>query len=106
VTSVSARFVENLVPRLLSLKAVRGRAGRRVALRFSVKHAAQGRVQIRRDGSRTVLVSRRFPLRAGLNAISVSLPARVRSGRLRVTCSVADGLGGGRTWTRVVRVAR
>lgn len=106
VTSVSARFVENLVPRLLSLKAVRVRAGRRVALRFSVKHAAQGRVQVRREGSRALLASRRFPLRAGVNAISVPLPARIRPGRLRVTCSVADGLGGGRTWTRVIRVAR
>jgi hypothetical protein len=100
VTSVSARFVENLVPRLLSVRAT----PRRVTVRLSVKHAAQARVQVRREGSATVLATRRFPVRAGVNTLAVPVPAGP-GGRLRVTCSVADGLGGGRTWTRVVRAA-
>jgi hypothetical protein len=106
VTSVSARFVENLVPQLLSLKATGRRAGRRVAVRLSVRHAAQARVQVRREGSRALLAQRRFALRGGTNALAVPVPARARPGRLRVTCSVSDGMGGGRTWTRVVRVGK
>jgi Divergent InlB B-repeat domain len=101
VTSVSATFVENLVPRLLSVKAT----GRRVTVRLSVKHAAQARVQVRREGSSAVLAERRFALRGGASTLATPVPARVASGRLRVTCSVSDGTGGGRTWTRVVRVA-
>jgi hypothetical protein len=103
-TSVAARFLENLVPRLLSTKASGRSATRRVTVRVSVRHAAQARVQLRRVGSRAVLAERRVSLRRGSNSFAVPVPARAPAGRLRVTIAVSDGMGGGRTWTRIVRV--
>ena len=99
VTSIGARFVENLVPKLLGVTT----SGRRVTVRLSVRHGAQARVQVRREGSSAVVAERRFQIGAGPSSLAVPLPVGTR-GRVRVTLSVSDGMGGGRTWTRVVRV--
>jgi hypothetical protein len=100
VTTIGARFVENLVPRLLGVTA----SGRRVTVRLSVRHRAQARVQVRRAGSAVVLAQRRFEVGAGTTSLAVPLPPGTRPGRVRVALSVSDGMGGGRAWTRVVRV--
>jgi hypothetical protein len=104
VTSVAARFTENLVPQLLSVRASGTKAGRKLTVRLSVRHAAQARLQLRRDGAPRLLAQRRSPLTGGVNTLVLAVPAKTKPGRLRLTISVSDGLGGGRTFTRLLRV--
>jgi hypothetical protein len=103
-TSVGAEFRENLVPQLLSVQATGRKGGRKLTVRLSVRHAAQARLQLRRDGARKVLVERRYPLAGGTNPLVLPVPPKTKPGRLRLTIAVTDGLGGGRTYTRVLRV--
>ena len=103
VTTVGALFTENLAPQLQSVKAT-GRSGRKLTVRLSVRHAAQVRLQLRRDGAAKVLADRRFALKGGANAVVLAVPAKVKAGRFRLTISVSDGLGGGRTYFRVLKV--
>ena len=104
VTSVGAVFTENLVPRLLRVRATGRALGRRIAVRVSVRHAAQLRLRLRRDGSKRVLVDRRYALRGGASTVALAVPARAAAGRYRLTIAVSDGRGGGRTYTRVLRL--
>ena len=104
VTSVAARFTENLVPRLLRVRASGTKAGRKLTVRLSVRHAAQARLQLRREGAAKLLAQRRFPLTGGANTLVLAVPAKTKPGRLRLTIAVSDGLGGGRTFTRVLKV--
>jgi hypothetical protein len=104
VTSVAAQFTENLVPKLLSVAATGKSKGRKVTLRLSVTHPAQARLQLRRVGKTKLVAERRLPLRGGGNTLVLPVPAGVAAGRLRLTIAVSDGLGGGRTWNRVVKV--
>ena len=104
VTSVAAQFTENLVPKLLSLAAAGKKKGRKLTVRLSVTHAAQARLQLRRVGKTKLLAERRLPLKGGANTLVLPVPAGVAAGRLRLTVAVSDGLGGGRTWNRVVKV--
>jgi hypothetical protein len=104
VTSVSAKFTENLAPQLQSVQATGRKAGRKLTVRLSVRHAAQVRLQLRRDGVAKVLVDRRVALNRGANAVALNVPAKAKAGRYRLTVSVSDGLGGGRTYFRVVKV--
>ena len=53
VTSVAARFTENLAPQLQSVQATGKKAGRKLRVRLSVRHAAQARLQLRREGARS-----------------------------------------------------
>jgi hypothetical protein len=100
VTTLGALFTENLVPKLQSVKA----AARKLTVRLSVRHAASVRLQLRRLGAAKVLADRRFEIRGGTRAVVLPVPASVKSGRVRLTISVSDGLGGGRTFFRVVKV--
>jgi Divergent InlB B-repeat domain len=104
VTSVAARFTENLVPQLLSVAASGKKKGRKLTVRLSVTHAAQVRLQLRRVGKTKLLAERRRPLKGGANAVVLPVPAGVAAGKLRLTIAVSDGLGGGRTWNRQVKV--
>jgi hypothetical protein len=104
VTSVSARFTENLVPQLQSVQATGRKARRKLTVRLSVRHSAQARLRLRRAGAARVLADRRYTLRGGANAVVLAVPARVRPGRFRLTISVSDGLGGGRTYVRALKV--
>lgn len=104
VTTVAARFTENLAPQLLSVRATGTKAGRKLTVRLSVRHAAQARLQLRRDGTTTLLAQRRYPLTGGANTLVLSVPAKTKPGRLRLTIAVSDGLGGGRTYVRVLKV--
>jgi hypothetical protein len=104
VTTLGALFTENLAPQLQSVKATGQKAARRLRVRLSVRHAAFVRLQLRREGAAKVLADRRFELRGGTSTIVLALPARVKAGRLRLTISVSDGLGGGRTYFRIVKV--
>jgi hypothetical protein len=104
VTSVAARFTENLAPQLLSVRATGKKAARRLSVRLSVRHAAQARLQLRRDGAAKLLAERRFALTGGATTLVLAVPAKTKPGRLRLTISVSDGLGGGRTYTRVLKV--
>ena len=104
VTSVAAQFTENLVPKLLSVAAAGKKKGRKVTVRLSVTHTAQARLQLRRVGKTKLLAERRSPLKGGANAVVLPVPAGVAAGKLRLTIAVSDGLGGGRTWNRVVTV--
>jgi hypothetical protein len=105
VTSVAARFTENLVPKLLSIASAGKKKGRTVTVRLSVTHNALVRLQLRRVGKTKLLADRRFPLVGGANRTVLRIPAGVAAGQLRLTIAVSDGLGGGRTWNRVVKVA-
>ncbi|HEX4930380.1 MAG TPA: hypothetical protein VFV62_06680 [Gaiellaceae bacterium] len=104
VTSVAAQFAENLAPQLLSVRATGKRAGRKLTVRLSVSHAASARLQLRRDGAARLLAERRYALAGGVNTLVLVVPAKTKPGRLRLTIAVTDGLGGGRTYTRVLRV--
>ena len=104
VTSVAARFTENLAPQLQSVRAAGRGAGRKLTVRLSVRHAAQARVQLRRDGAAKLLTERRYQLAGGANTLVLAVPAQTKPGRLRLTIAVTDGLGGGRTYTRVLKV--
>ncbi len=104
VTSVAARFTENLAPQLRSVQATGKQAGRKLRVRLSVRHAAQARLQLRREGAKKLLAERRYPLAGGVTTLVLAVPAKTKPGRLRLTISVADGLGGGRTFTRVLKV--
>ena len=104
VTSVKATFTENLAPQLQSVKATGTKSGRKLTVRLSVRHAADARLQLRRDGATKLLADRRFALKAGANAVVLAVPAKVKAGRLRLTIAVSDGLGGGRTYFRVRKV--
>ena len=73
-------------------------------MRLSVRHAAQVRLQLRRDGVAKLLADRRVALKGGANAVAVKLPTKAKAGRYRLTISVSDGLGGGRTYFRVLKV--
>jgi hypothetical protein len=77
---------------------------RKVTVRLSVTHQALVRFQLRRQGKTKLLADRRFPLVGGTNRVALTIPAGVAAGRLRLTIAVSDGLGGGRTWNRVVKV--
>ena len=72
--------------------------GRKLTVRLSVRHTAQVRLQLRRDGAAKVLADRRFALKGGANAVVLAVPAKVKAGRFRLTIAVSDGLGGGRTY--------
>jgi Divergent InlB B-repeat domain len=102
VTTLGALFTENLAPQLQSVKAT----GRKLTVRLSVRHTAQVRLQLRRNGAGKVLADRRFALKGGANAVVLALPAKVKSGLVRLTISVSDGLGGGRTYSRVLKVGQ
>jgi hypothetical protein len=104
VTSVAARFTENLAPQLVSVRATGTKAGRKLRVRLSVRHAAQARFRLRREGARKLLVERRYRLSGGATTLVLAVPAKTKPGRLRLTISVSDGLGGGRTYTRVLKV--
>jgi hypothetical protein len=104
VTSVKATFTENLAPQLQSVKATGKKSGRKLTVRLSVRHAAQARLQLRRDGTTKLLADRRFALKRGANAVVLGVPAKAKAGRYRVTIAVSDGLGGGRTYVRVIKV--
>ena len=80
------------------------KAGRKLRVRLSVRHAAQARLQLRRVGATKLLAERRYPLAGGATTLVLAVPAKTKPGRLRLTISVADGLGGGRTFTRVLKV--
>jgi hypothetical protein len=71
-----------------------------------VRHAAQVRLRLRRNGSARVLADRRYALAKGPNAVVLGIPARSSAGRYRLTIAVSDGQGGGRTWHRVRKVGR
>ena len=73
-------------------------------MRLTVRHKAQARLQLRREGAAKVLAERRYPLVKGANTLVLAVPAQTKPGRLRLTISVADGLGGGRTYIRVLKV--
>ena len=104
VTSVAARFVENLAPQLIRVQASGKQGGRKLTVRLSVRHAAQARLQLRRDGTKKLLAERRYPLARGATTLVLAVPAQTKPGRLRLTIAVTDGLGGGRTYTRVLKV--
>ena len=104
VTSVAARFTENLAPRLESVRATGKKAGRKLRVRISVRHAAQARLQLRREGAKKFLAERRYQLAGGATTLVLAVPAKTKPGRLRLTIAVSDGLGGGRTYTRVLKV--
>lgn len=104
VTSVAARFTENLSPQLQSVRATGRGAGRKLTVRLSVRHAAQARLQLRRVGATKLLAERRYQLAGGANTLVLAVPAKTKPGRLRLTIAVTDGLGGGRTYTRVLKV--
>jgi hypothetical protein len=104
VTSVAARFTENLAPQLESVRATGTKAGRKLRVRLSVRHAAQARLQLRREGAKKFLAERRYQLAGGATTLVLAVPAKTKPGRLRLTISVSDGLGGGRTYTRVLKV--
>ncbi len=73
-------------------------------MRLSVRHTAQARLQLRRAGAAKLLAERRYPLAKGARTLVLKVPAKSKAGRFRLTISVSDGLGGGRTWNRVVKV--
>ncbi len=102
VTTLGALFTENLAPQLQSVKAT----GRKLTVRLSVRHTAQVRLQLRRNGAGKVLADRRFALKGGANAVVLAVPAKVKAGSFRLTISVSDGLGGGRTYSRVLKVGQ
>ena len=104
VTSVAARFTENLAPQLQSVQATGTKAGRKLRVRLSVRHAAQARLRLRREGAQKLLAERRYQLAGGVTTLVLAVPAKTKPGRLRLTISVADGIGGGRTYTRVLEV--
>jgi hypothetical protein len=104
VTSVAARFTENLAPALVSVQPSGKRAARKVRIRMSVRHAAQLRVRLRREGAKRVLADRRYSLRGGATTVVLPIPAAAKAGRFRLTIAVSDGAGGGRTYSRVVKV--
>jgi len=104
VTSVAAQFTENLVPELLRVQASGKRAGRKLTVRLSVRHAAQARLQLRREGAKKLLAERIYRLSQGASTLVLAVPATAKPGRLRLTVAVSDGLGGGRTYTRVLTV--
>jgi hypothetical protein len=106
VTSLGAKFTENLVPKLLSVRSSGRARQRRLTVRLSVRHAAQVRLRLRRNGSARVLADRRYALVKGPNAVVLGIPARSSAGRYRLTIAVSDGQGGGRTWHRVRKVGR
>ena len=103
ITTLGALFVENLVPQLQSVKATGTKAARKLSVRLSVRHAAQVRLRLRREGIAKLLADRRFSLERGTNAVALPVPA-VAAGRFRLVISVSDGLGGGRTYNRMVRI--
>ena len=97
VTSVSASFTENLAPQLREREGDGSPA--KLTVRLSVRHKAQVRLQLRREGAAKVVADRlASPLRGGANAVVLAVPANVEAGRFRLTISVSDGLGGGRTY--------
>jgi hypothetical protein len=104
VTSVKATFTENLAPQLQSVKATGTKSGRKLTVRLSVRHAAEARLKLRRDGTTKLLADRRFALKGGANAVVLTVPAKAKAGRYRLTVAVSDGLGGGRTYFRVLKV--
>jgi hypothetical protein len=104
VTSVKAKFTENLAPQLQSVKATGTKSGRKLTVRLSVRHAADARLKLRRDGTTKLLADRRFALKGGANAVVLAVPAKAKAGRYRLTIAVSDGLGGGRTYFRVLKV--
>ena len=55
---------------------------------------------------REVLADRGFALKGGPNAVVLAVPAKVKAGRFRLTISVSDGLGGGRTCSGSLRSGR
>ena len=65
---------------------------------------SQLRLQLRRNRLAKVLADRRFDLRGGTHTVVLAVPAKVTATHLRLTISVSDGLGGGRTYFRVVKV--
>ena len=106
VTSLGAKFTENLVPRLLGVRSTGRARQRRLTVRLTVRHAAQVRLRLRRNGSARVLADRRHALVKGPNTVVLGIPVRFGAGRYRLTIAVSDGQGGGRTWHRVRKVGR
>jgi hypothetical protein len=103
VTTLGAAFTENLVPRLVDL-GVRRRAGRReIIVRVSVTHAARAVVRMRREGGKA-LPTKTYALKGGATTLVRPVARSVPAGRYRVTVSLSDGLGGGRTFSRVRRL--
>jgi hypothetical protein len=103
-TIVGALFVENLEPKLLSVKTTGTKAARKVTVRLSVRHEGTARLKLLRDAPTRVFTDRRFPLTKGVNAVALPVPVKVKAGRLRLLVATSDGSGGGRTFTRVVKV--
>jgi hypothetical protein len=103
-TTLGALFIENLAPQLQSVKATGTKAARKLTVRLSVRHRAQVRLQLRREGRGEG--PRRPPLRpeGRRERRRSAVPPKIQAGRLRLTISVSDGLGGGRTYFRVLKV--
>ena len=48
-------------------------------MRLSVRHAAQARLQLRRDGAQKILAERRYQLaRGGANRLVLGVPAKTK----------------------------
>ena len=97
-------FVENLEPKLLSVKSTGTKAGRKVTVRRSVRHEGTARLKLLREGPTRVFTDRRFPLTKGVNTVVLAVPGKVKAGRLRLLVATSDGSGGGRTFFRGVKV--
>ena len=80
------------------------KAARKVTVRLSVRHAARLGCSSAVTAPRRFSPTAGFDLRGGTNAVVLAVPAKVKAGRVRLTISVSDGSGGGRTYFRVVKV--
>jgi Divergent InlB B-repeat domain len=106
ITTIGAIFTENLAPQLLGVQAGKSGGQRRITVRLSVQHAATVRLQLKREGAKKLLADRRYPLVAGANRIVLPLPKQARAGRHRLRIAVSDTTGGGKTYSRVVKVGK
>ena len=106
VTSIQAVFAENLAPRLLRVSTSGKHRKRRIAVRLRVAHSARARLSLRRIGAGKLTSTRRFALKAGQNALVLTVPVRAKPGKYRLTIAVSDASGGGRTYRRTLRLGR
>ena len=100
MTTLGVVFTENLLPRLRELR-VRRRSGlRELVVRVNVTHPARAVLRVRREGGK-VLPTKTYALKAGATTLVRPVAKSVAAGRYRVTVALSDGLGGGRTFSRV-----
>jgi hypothetical protein len=89
--------------RLLSLRTALGRTRRRrVSLALTTNKRAS--VDLTLSRGRIVIAHRSADVPDGGGALSLAVPAKVRRGRARLVVRVRSGDGGGRTFTRTVRL--